>query len=97
MDIWTFLEQGAPKSATAVEDLYLWSLSFNPGQSPFTLFLDMVGWTERDGLGDVYSWTHRSLGHAEMALLAAALQQYTDHPQEVYDYIDSLIAAEEGA
>jgi hypothetical protein len=50
-DIWTMLEQNAPEHCEAVQDLYSWSLNYDPGKGPMTLFVDLIGWSE-DNLGE---------------------------------------------
>ena len=43
--IWQMLEGDAPKGCSAVQDLYSWSLNYNAGCGPYTLFLDLIGWS----------------------------------------------------
>ena len=94
-DIWTMLEEDAPEGCSAVQDLYSWSLNYDPGRGPFALYLDAIGWTE-DELGEssLYDWPTRSLGYVELDKLADALKEYADHPHDVRAYVDELMRAE---
>jgi hypothetical protein len=96
-DIWTLLEEGAPQGCEAIQDLYSWSLNYDTGRGPFTLFLDMIGWSE-DELGEtIYNLTSASLGYVELDKLADALKEYADCPHDVRAYVDTLMAAESNA
>ena len=98
MDIWTLLEERAPAGCSDIQDhLYSWSLDYDAGKGPFTLFLDLIGWSE-DELGEtLYNLTSASLGYMELAQLADALNQYVDAPDAVRVYVDTLMAAQAGA
>jgi hypothetical protein len=92
--IWELLEQDAPSGCDAVQDLYSWSLNYDAGKGPFTLFCDLIGWSE-DNLGEpMYSLKDASLGYVELDKLAKALTEYADRPHDVTAYVDELIAAE---
>ena len=94
MDIWGMLEQDAPAGCAAVQDLYSWSLNFDAGKGPFTLFLDLIGWSE-DNIGEaLYSLDEASLGYLELDKLGLALREYAESPQNVRKYVDKLIEAE---
>ncbi len=74
--------------------IYHWSTNYDGGKGPFTLFLDLIGWSE-DELGeDVYCYTERSLGYLELSKLAAALEEYACRPHDVRSYVDELMVAE---
>lgn len=94
-DVWTLLEQDAPSGCAGVQDLYSWSLNYDAGRGPFTLFLDLIGWSE-DNYGEtLYSVNNCSpLGYVEIGKLAAALTAYADRPHDVLEYVDTLMEAE---
>jgi hypothetical protein len=93
-DIWQMLEQDAPAGCAAVQDLYSWSLNYDAGRGPFTLYLDLLGWSE-DHFGEtMFSLSDASLGYLELEKLAAALTEYADRPHEVRAYVDALMEAE---
>ena len=97
MDILTLLGERAPAGCSDIQDLYSWSLTYDAGKGPFTLFLDLIGWSE-DELGEtLYNLTSASLGYMDLAQLADALNQYVDAPVSVRVYVDALMAAEDGA
>lgn len=92
-DIWTLLEEDAPSGLAAVQDLYSWSLNFDAGRGPFTLYLDLLGWSG-DNIGEtLYSLADASLGYVELRKLAEALTAYADRPHDVRAYVDLLMEA----
>jgi hypothetical protein len=93
-DIWALLDEDAPDGCDEVQSLYQWSLNFDAGTGPMTLFLDLIGWSE-DEIGEpLYNMASANLGYMELSYLADALKQYADHPQEVTLYVQGLMAAE---
>ena len=94
MSIWEMLEQDAPQGCAAVQDLYSWSLNYAAGKGPFTLFCDLIGWSD-DNIGEtLYDLTDASLGYVELDKLGLALREYAARPQDVRKYTDALISAE---
>jgi hypothetical protein len=93
-DIWTLLEQNAPDGCDDVQDLYSWSLNYDAGRGPFTLFLDLTGWSQ-DNYGETfYNLSEMSLGYVELDKLARALSEYALNPRSVERYVDTLMEAE---
>jgi hypothetical protein len=95
-DIWTMLEEDAPTGCAAVQDLYSWSLNYDAGKGPMTLYLDLIGWSE-DNIGEALYDLSRggsTLGYVEISKLAAALSEYAEHPHKVRDYVNALVEAE---
>lgn len=93
-DIWALLEESAPTGCAAVQDLYSWSLNFDTGKGPFTLFVDLIGWSE-DNIGScIYELSSASLGYLELSQLADALTEYADAPTDVREYVNTLMDAE---
>lgn len=94
-DIWEMLEQDAPNGCEAVQDLYSWSLNYDAGKGPFTLYLDLIGWSEDNYAMTLYDVNECSpLGYLEIGKLAAALTAYADNPHVVLEYVDALMNAE---
>ena len=94
LDIWALLEADAPDGCDDVQDLYSWSLNYDAGKGPFTLLLDLIGWSE-DNIGEpMFDLRASHLGYLECAKLGAALTAYADRPQDVKEYIDQLMEAE---
>jgi hypothetical protein len=93
-DVWSFTEE-PPKYAEATANLWHWSTNYDAGKGPFTLFLDMIGWSE-DQIGEtLYDLTSASLGYVELDKLADALKEYTDRPTDVRAWVDELMAYDE--
>jgi hypothetical protein len=92
--IWTMLEEEAPTGCGAVQELYSWSLNYEPGKGPVVLFLDLIGWSE-DTLGEpTFDLRSSPLGYVELSLLAKALDAYADRPHDVRAYVEALMEAE---
>lgn len=93
--IWTMLEDDAPEGCDAIQDLYSWSLNYDPGRGPFALYLDLLGWTEDEGLDSpLYDLATASLGYLELSKLADALAEYVANPSQTRHYVRELMAAE---
>lgn len=92
--IWDMLEADPPAHCNEVQDLYSWSLNFDPGQGPFPLFMDLIGVSE-DMFGENIYKAEYSLGYLELSKLAAALSEYADYPTSVFDYVIELLDAEQ--
>ena len=92
-DVWQLLDE-APVTCEETADLYHWSTNYDAGKGPFTLFLDLIGWSE-DELGEtIYDLTTKSLGYVELDKLADALKEYATNPGDVREFVDALITAE---
>jgi hypothetical protein len=93
IDVWQFTED-APAYAEKVADLWHWSTNYDAGRGPFTLLLDLIGYSE-DHFGEpIYNLTSASLGYVELSKLACALEQYADRPTDVRAWIDELVSLE---
>lgn len=94
--IWRLLEEAAPDGCDDVQDLFSWSLNYDSGQSPWDLFVDLIGWSaESYGRASFdLNEAHRTLGYVELSKLADALTQYSDRPQDVREYVDTLMSAD---
>ena len=94
--IWRMLEETAPAGCEAVQNLYSWSLNYDAGKGPFTLFLDLIGWSDENIGENLYVGSY-PIGYVEAGKLAAALTEYADRPLEVTEYVDALLDAESDA
>lgn len=94
VNIWTLLEQAAPAGLDAIQDLYSWSLNYDAGKGPFTLFLDLIGYSMDEYGETFYDLREPSLGYVELSKLAAALDQYTTRPDAAREYVADLMTAE---
>ena len=63
------LEQEAPAGCAAVQDLYSWSLNYDDGKDPFSLFVDLI-----------YDLRSASLGYVELGKLSLALRRVRRPP-----------------
>lgn len=94
---WEMLEEAPPQGCEAVQDLLSWSLNYDPGKGPYTLFLDLIGYSEDEWGEQLYDLKTASLGYVELGKLAEALTEYADRPHDVTAYVAALTAAEMGA
>ena len=93
-DIWSFVED-APAMVSDVADLWHWSTNYDAGKGPFTLLLDLIGWSQ-DNIGEpLYNMKDASLGYLELDKLSKALDQYTDRPTDVMSWIEELLQYDE--
>lgn len=95
VDIWQMIEE-APKHVSATADLYHWSTNYDPGKGPFTLFLDLIGWSD-EWIGEpLYSLNNvaQGLGYVELDKLGLALREYAESPHAVHEFVDQLMQAE---
>ena len=93
-DIWAMLERDAPAGCEAVKDLYSWSLNYDGGKGPFTLWLDLIGYSQDEFGAPMYDLADASLGGVELSKVAAALTEYLAAPRDVAAYVSELIEAE---
>jgi hypothetical protein len=86
--------EAAPAYAEAVARLWSWSSNYDHA-TPASFFLDLIGYSD-DNYGEpltsMADVPHR-LGYLELGLLADALNEYANRPQDVIDYVDRLVAA----
>ena len=100
------LIEDPPMNAWDVADLYSWSTNYEAGDGPFTLFLDMIGYSDEEFGQALYgptiryaenfrtgSWNER-LGYVEIDKLGRALMQYAVNPHAVEQYVAALMEAE---
>ena len=83
-----------PKYAGAVARLWSWSENYD-FPSPASVFLDLVGYSH-EHMGEPLCSMDKVpqiLGYLEMDMLADALREYADRPQDVMIYVESLLFA----
>ena len=73
---------------------YSWSLNYDAGKGPFSLFLDLIGYSFDEFGEAVYALTESSLGYVELDKLGLALREYATAPASVTEYVSALIEAE---
>jgi len=97
MDIWELLAQHAPRGCEPIRRLYEWSINYPPGQGPFPLLLDLIGYSEDQYGYQMYSQEGSNLGYTELHKLGDALKAYANWPVDVREYITALLEAESEA
>lgn len=95
-DFWSLCEN-APVYAEGVASLAHWSTNYDAGRDPFSLFLDLIGFSADEiGTALYTSADHGDygLGYLEAGKLAAALTEWADRPGDVRDFAALLFSAE---
>jgi len=93
-DLWSLLEEANNTPMEPIAGLYQWSLNFDAGHTPFTAFLDIIGWSqEQYGVG-LYDWKNVQIGYLELDYLGDALKLYADRPQQVTDFFEQILELE---
>jgi hypothetical protein len=80
--------------AEATQKLYEWACNCSPINNPFSEFLNLIGWAD-DMYGTKFGQAE-SLGYLEISLLADALIEYANNPNEVKIWITELNSCLEG-
>ena len=89
------LIENPPSCAEAVARLWSWSENYDY-PTPATLFLDLIGYSDEESgepLFDMRKLSNR-FGYLELDMLADALKEYADCPQDVYAYTQRLATAD---
>lgn len=74
--------------------LYQWSTNYEVGQTPFSLFLDLIGYSQEELGVCLYDLNKPLLGYLELDLLGDALREYANKGEDAYNFVVSLIEAE---
>jgi len=97
--IWDLLENPKP-SQEHTAGLISWSMNFDgkSGGTPYTLFLDLIGYSLENygGTQTVLVDISSVLGYMELDYLGDALKEYATNPQAVLDFIQAIDDAERG-
>ena len=89
------LLESPPVQAEAVARLWSWSENHSY-PTPANVFMDLIGLSQ-DLMGEPFctmTQAQEKLGYLEIGMLADALQEYADRPQDVLSYLNNLIPAE---
>jgi hypothetical protein len=90
---WQLLES-APDYAAHTNALYEWSLAYDAGKGPITLFLDLIGYSFDNYGVNLYDLINTPLGYVELDYLGDALKEYADRPGDVMAWLEQLLNAE---
>ncbi len=95
-DKWRDLIDNPPTGLDAIADLFDLS-SDHEYPTPATLFIDLIGYTtEEHGevlVKDISVYVSK-FGYLELGRLGQALDQYTDRPQDGFQYVSNILEAE---
>ena len=87
------LEQGEERFPHIV-GLYQWSTNYEAGKTPFTLFIDLIGYTQEQFGEALYNLDKPQLGYLELDYLGDALKEYATIGGDAYDYVVRILEAE---
>lgn len=89
------LLENPPVQAESLARLWSWSENFSY-PTPANVFMDLVGFSQ-DHMGEPFctmTQAQATLGYLEIGMLADALQEYSERPEDVLSYLNNLISAE---
>ena len=90
------LEKGEERFPHIV-GLYQWSTNYEAGKTPFTLFIDLIGYTQEQYGEALYNLDKPQLGYLELDYLGDALKEYATIGQDAYNFVVRILNAEMGA
>jgi len=73
--------------------LFSWSENYEY-PSPATLFLDLIGYSD-EHFGEPMYDLSKALGYLEIAMLADAMKEYAENPQQVSAFVETLLASDD--
>ena len=76
-----------------ITSLYEWSTNYEAGKTPFTLLIDLIGYTADNYGQNLYKFD-TPLGYLELDYLADAMKEYATIGADAYDYIVAILDAE---
>lgn len=86
MDEYEYLET-ANDTTRPVANLINWAYN-ESYPNTYSLFLDLIGWTE-DHFGEtIYNLKNQTPGYVELSYLADALEAYSNRPNDIRDFVD---------
>jgi hypothetical protein len=80
-----------PAGAVAVRDLYRLGSNYDVERSPWSLFLDLIGWSADTFGAPLLEAPADDFGYLELSELGAALVEYARAPEGVRRYVDALM------
>lgn len=87
--VWDFLEE-PNRHASKTQELYSWGLNYDFRNNPFWQFVDLIGWSDEQGLGRMTDPV--TLGYVEAGYMAEALTEWADNPRGVEEWLEALLA-----
>ena len=93
MTLEQILEEGEERFPH-ITGLYQWSTNYEAGKTPFTLFIDLIGYTQEQFGEALYNLDKPQLGYLELDYLGDALKEYADKGESAYIFVENLISAE---
>ena len=84
-----------PPQASAIEELFDWSVNFDSGRNPYVIFLDLIGYSDEVFGCNLFASDKATysevLGYKELVMLGDALKCFTDNGYaQVYDWCRKL-------
>ena len=85
----------APERFADISALYDWSLNYDRGKNPYSIFLNLLGYSHEQIGQAIFTGDYNSvLGYLELDYLADALKVVANYGLEAYEYAASLVEAE---
>jgi hypothetical protein len=81
----------APDYAADTAHLFSWCEGNYNFPAPSSLYLDLIGYSEEEHGERLTSHGWPALGYLELNLLAKALSEYANRPNDVYQFVETLM------
>jgi hypothetical protein len=81
----------APRYAEDTAQLFSWCEGNYDFPAPSSLFLDLIGYSEEEHGSRLTAEKWPALGHLELDLIARALIEYSQRPEDVYGFTQTLM------
>ncbi|MFN5250031.1 MAG: hypothetical protein ACK5DE_03230 [Bacteroidota bacterium] len=78
----------------ALQDLQMWDTNYDTGKGPWTLFLDLIGYSQEQFGSAQFDLTTSQLGYLELDYLADALKVYASVGEDAHNYVINTINKE---
>ena len=86
---WQIIEE-APDYAEAVGCLMSWATNYEFPQTPYVVFLDLIGYAAEEFGERLLKEAPTCLGYLELGMLAEALTEYADRPGDIVEFINAV-------
>ena len=87
-------ETGTPKEK--LTELYEWSANYDSGESPFCVYLDLIGYSEEHYGENIVKNPSECLGYLEYTMLSNCLALFKNNGYDtIYNIIDDITQEEE--
>lgn len=88
-EAWQIVE-AAPDYAEKTAHLISWATNYDFPQTPYAVFLDLIGYSEEEFGERLLTAAPKCLGYLEIGMLADALTEYANRPGDIIEFINAV-------